>query len=142
MEESSFGSFGEDTIGIITIGFRLGTGVQSWASSHRILELVFFFFFLILQWVKKDKVKKYDLNRKVRQRISFMYVWVGKIPWSRKCQPTPVFMPEKFHGQRGLAGYSPWDYKSHKESNMTEQLTMHKLLKSHRVVSAFISSFC
>ena len=27
--------------------------------------------------------------------------WVGKIPWSRKWQPTSVFMPGKFHGQRG-----------------------------------------
>ena len=33
---------------------------------------------------------------------------VRKIPWSRKWQLTPVFLPEKFHGQRSLAGYSPW----------------------------------
>ena len=33
--------------------------------------------------------------------------WVGKIPWSRKWQPTPVFLPGKSHGQRSLAGYSP-----------------------------------
>ena len=33
--------------------------------------------------------------------------WVGKMPWSRKWQPTPVFLPGKFHGQRSLAGYSP-----------------------------------
>ena len=33
--------------------------------------------------------------------------WVGKIPWSRKWQPTPIFLPGKFHGQRRLAGYSP-----------------------------------
>ena len=26
----------------------------------------------------------------------------------RKCQPTPVFLPEKSHAQRSLAGYSPW----------------------------------
>ena len=31
--------------------------------------------------------------------------WVGKIPWSRKWQPTLVFLPGKFHGQRSLAGY-------------------------------------
>ena len=31
---------------------------------------------------------------------------VKKIPWRRKWQPTPVFLPGKFHGQRGLAGYS------------------------------------
>ena len=33
--------------------------------------------------------------------------WVGKMPWRRKWQPTPVFLPGKCHGQRGLAGYSP-----------------------------------
>ena len=32
--------------------------------------------------------------------------WVGKIPWKRKWQPTPVFLPGTFHGQRSLAGYS------------------------------------
>ena len=31
----------------------------------------------------------------------------GRFPWRRKWQPTPVFLPEKFHGQRSLAGYSP-----------------------------------
>ena len=36
---------------------------------------------------------------------------VWKIPWSRKWQPTPVFLPGKFHEQRGLAGYSPWGRK-------------------------------
>ena len=34
--------------------------------------------------------------------------WVGKIPWSTKWQPAPVFLPRKLHGQRSLAGYSPW----------------------------------
>ena len=35
--------------------------------------------------------------------------WVVKIPWRRKWQPTPVFLPGKAHGQRSLADYSPWD---------------------------------
>ena len=34
--------------------------------------------------------------------------WVRKIPWSRKWQPTPVFLLGKFHGQRSLVGSSPW----------------------------------
>ena len=34
--------------------------------------------------------------------------WVRKIPWSRKWQPTPVFLPGEFHEQRNLVGYSPW----------------------------------
>ena len=37
--------------------------------------------------------------------------WVRKIPWRRKWQPTPVFLPKKLHGQRSLAGYSPWGLK-------------------------------
>ena len=36
----------------------------------------------------------------------------GKIPWSRKWQPTPVFLPGKFQGQKSrLVGHSPWDHK-------------------------------
>ena len=33
--------------------------------------------------------------------------WVRKIPWGSKWQPTPVFLPGEFHGQRSLAGCSP-----------------------------------
>ena len=43
--------------------------------------------------------------------------WVGKIPWRRKWQPTPVFLPGESHGQRSLAGYSP---EGCKESDTTE----------------------
>ena len=38
--------------------------------------------------------------------------WVGKIPWRRKWQPTPVFLPGKSHGRRSLIGYRPWGAKS------------------------------
>ena len=37
--------------------------------------------------------------------------WVRKIPWRRKWQPTPVFLPGKSHGQRSLEGFSPWGRK-------------------------------
>ena len=43
-------------------------------------------------------------------------------PW----HPTPVFLPEKSHGQRSLAGYSPW---GHKESDMAEWLSTHTEIK-------------
>ena len=42
---------------------------------------------------------------------------VGKVLWRREWQPTPVFLPGEAHGQRSLAGYSPWD---HKELDTTE----------------------
>ena len=45
--------------------------------------------------------------------------WVGEILWSRKWQPTPVFLPGKSHGQRSLEGCTLW---SCKESDTTYQL--------------------
>ena len=42
---------------------------------------------------------------------------LGRFPWRRACQPTPVFLPGESHGQRGLAGYSP---RGLKESDTTE----------------------
>ena len=45
--------------------------------------------------------------------------WLGKIPWRRARQPTPVFLSRESHGQRSLAGCSPW---GHKESDTTERL--------------------
>ena len=32
---------------------------------------------------------------------------LGRFPWRRAKQPTPVFLPEESHGQRSLVGYSP-----------------------------------
>jgi len=42
----------------------------------------------------------------------------------KKWQPTPLFLPGEFHGQRSLAGYSPW---GHKELDMTERLTTKRI---------------
>ena len=47
--------------------------------------------------------------------------WVEKILWRKEWTPIPVFLPEKFHGQRSLVGYSPW---GHRESDMTERLML------------------
>ena len=37
--------------------------------------------------------------------------WVGKIPWRKAWQPTPVLLPGESHGQRSLVGHSPWGCK-------------------------------
>ena len=47
--------------------------------------------------------------------------WAGKIPWTRKWQPTSVFLPREFCGWMSLVGPSPWDCKV---SDVTEQLTL------------------
>ena len=49
--------------------------------------------------------------------------WVGKILWRRKWQTTPVFLPRESHGQRSLAGCSPWGCK---ESDTTERPNNNK----------------
>ena len=61
--------------------------------------------------------------------------WVGKIPWRRKWQSTPVFLPGEFHGERSLVGYSSWGRKGsdtiewlstwqHTQSSSTETAIM------------------
>ena len=59
-------------------------------------------------------------QEKKNTHICGFSLWVRKISWRREWLPTPVFLPGEFHGQRSLAGNSPWD---HKESNTTEHLT-------------------
>ena len=54
--------------------------------------------------------------------------WVGKIPWRRKWQPAPVFLPRKFHGERSLAGYSPWGCK---KSDTTGCVRTHTHTHTH-----------
>ena len=55
-----------------------------------------------------------------QRRIPGFNPWVGKIPWRRAWQSTPVFLPGESDGQRSLVGYSPW---GREESDTTERLT-------------------
>ena len=55
-----------------------------------------------------------NLPAKAGDRCGFS-LWVGKIPWSRKWQPTSVFLPGESHEQRSLVGYSPWGHKESKQ---------------------------
>ena len=60
--------------------------------------------------------KEHACQCRKRKRCGFD-PWVRKIPWRRKCQLTPVFLPGEPHGQRSLAGYSPGGCK---QSDTTE----------------------
>ena len=59
--------------------------------------------------------------------------WVRKILWRRAWQPTPVFLPGEFHGQRGPVGYSPWGRKG---SNTIERLTHTENRAQHSSTSS------
>ena len=61
--------------------------------------------------------------------------WVQKIPWRRKWQPTPVFLPGEPHGQKGLVGYSPWCCK---ESDRTE----HTCVSQYYKVGSWLNCGC
>ena len=62
--------------------------------------------------------------------------WVGKIPWRRKWQPTPVFLPGESHGQRSLVDYSP---QGCKELDTTERLHFLSFFLSLNGLSPFIN---
>ena len=61
--------------------------------------------------------------------------WVGRIPWRRKWQPTPVFWPGEPHGQRSLADCSPWGCK---ESDTAECAC--GLTRTHTYMCKYIDS--
>ena len=61
-------------------------------------------------------------NLPAMQETQVLYPWIGKIPWRRTQQPTPVFLPGESHRQRSLVGYSPWGCK---ELDTTERLILH-----------------
>ena len=69
---------------------------------------------MCLKWLKNLPTNAGDTGRRCEFNPQ-----VGKIPWRRKWQPTPVFLPGKSHEQRSLACCRLW---GHKESDMTEQL--------------------
>ena len=73
---------------------------------------------ILFYQVAHGKEFSYQCRRHKRQ--GFLPL-VGKTSWSRKWQPTPVFLPGKSHGQRSLAGYSLW---GHKEPDMTKRARM------------------
>ena len=57
---------------------------------------------------------------------------LGRIPWRKKWQPTPVLLPGKSHGQRSLADYSPWIHKRvrHDLVTKTRRRKMTNILSS------------
>ena len=64
--------------------------------------------------------------------------WVRKIPGRREWQPTPAFLSGEFHGQRILAGYSPWGLK---EMDTTEQLTLKNSIELHICMYFYMQPF-
>ena len=63
--------------------------------------------------------------------------WVRKIPWRRKWQPTPVFLPRKFHGQKSLVGYKSMGLQRVRDDLAHKYLTTKILQKYLGVMKLF-----
>ena len=79
----------------------------------------------VAQMVKKSACREGDLGS---------IPGSGRSPWRKARQPTPVFLPGEFRGQRSLVGSSPW---GRKESDTTEQLTQRQNEET-QVVAVFL----
>ena len=64
---------------------------------------------LEIRYSESSQVDQWERIHLLRSRHRFEPL--GRFPWRRKWQPSPVFLPGKSHGQRSLAGYSVWDCK-------------------------------
>ena len=60
-------------------------------------------------------------------------LWVRKTLWRREWQPTPLFLPGEFHGQRSLAGYSSWGRRELDTTGWHSTPQEHKLCLSNTV---------
>ena len=68
-------------------------------------------------------------NPPVRQEIQ-IHFWVRNIPWKRKWQPTTIFLPGKFHGQRSLAGFKRVRYKLATKQQSSKNTKVHLIPRS------------
>ena len=71
-----------------------------------------------------------------RHKRHGFYHCVGKIPWRRKWQLTPVFLPGKPHGQRSLTGYCPWSCKelTHLSTRTRSMICVMIFYKGHNKI--------
>ena len=81
------------------------------------LPIMIWYLIVFRQYFPGGSVGKESTCKFRRWRRCEFSTWVGKSPWKRAWQPTPVFLPRESHGQRSLAGCSP---RGHKESDTTE----------------------
>ena len=67
----------------------------------------------------------------------WVWPWVRKMPWRRAWQPSPVFLPGEFHGQRSLTGYSPLGGKESGTNKVTSMQALgqkwFKIMKFHEL---------
>ena len=100
--------------------------INKWIKKIRYIYLICILWKIHCIWASQVVLMVKNLSANVGDTKSCGFnPWVRKIPWRRIWQPTPGFLPEKFHGQRNLGGYSPWSYR---ELNTNKQLSIFYML--------------
>ena len=78
------------------------------------------FFYLLLSFLLLFQLSAYSVASIFFLKIIYLFIFgctgplllqcrrLGFDPWRSEWQPTPVFLPGESHGQKSLAGYSPW----------------------------------
>ena len=82
---------------------------MSVSNNHCFLSLILGTVILLQGASQMSQCKESAWQCKRCRRLGFN-LWVRKIPWRRKWQPTSGFLPGESHGQRSLVGYSPWGH--------------------------------
>ena len=110
--------------------FLLNAHPQHWTQCVIRHSGTFFLYWSIANYSPGGNSKEPACQHRGYKRCGFD-PWVGKISWRRAWQPSPVFLPGEFHGQRSLVGYGP---QGHKELDMAEA-TQHTQLINDVIVS-------
>ena len=97
--------------------------------------LKMFLFYWVFPGGASGKESAYQCRRCKRCRL---HILVRRLPWRRRWQPTPVFLPGESPGQRSLTGYSPW---GRKELDTTEELHFHFQSSIDRLRIGYVQSF-
>ena len=119
---------------LVSVSINPYTFLQTFAS----LSAYFWKYFLSIPFKKKSLTDA----QMVKNLPAMWEPWIRSLgwedPWRRAWQPTPVFLPGEFHGQRSLVGYSPW---GRKESDTTERLILLLLQGCLRNLSSSKTAF-
>ena len=104
------------------------------------LSDLWFIFHYAKRWIHKELATFYVKLCPVHIFLKNLIASIITFLWSRNWQPTPVFLPGEFHGQRSLAGYSPW---GRKELDTMERLThTHTHTSLHLDIYTLWGLFC
>ena len=111
--------------------YSTGKYIQYPTINHNRKEYKYIYLYIHTHWLPwwlSGKEPSCQLKSRRRHRFDSR---VGKIPWRRVWQPTPVFLPGKSHRQRSLAGYCPWAHSQTRLSGSAHTYTRN-YIHTHR----------